>query len=118
VFSHWVLDFITHRPDLPLYPGSSAAVGLGLWNSVLGTVLVEFGSFALGIAIYLRTTRARNRWGSVGLWALIVTLAVVYAGAVFGPPPPSTGALIASAIGGMLLFIPCGFWIDRNRELA
>ena len=40
VVSHWVLDFITHRPDLPLYPGGSL-VGLGLWNSPVATVAVE-----------------------------------------------------------------------------
>jgi hypothetical protein len=117
VFSHWVLDFVTHRPDLPLYPGSSIVVGLGLWNSLPGTLLVEVGSFALGVGIYLHTTHTRNRAGSVALWALIVTLALVYAGAVFGPPPPSTDALIASAFLGMLLFISWGFWIERNREL-
>src|SRR3954470_23167036 len=30
VFSHWVLDFVTHRPDMPLYPGSETYLGLGL----------------------------------------------------------------------------------------
>src|SRR5687768_4256927 len=34
VLSHWVLDFVTHRPDLPLWPGGPM-VGLGLWNSVI-----------------------------------------------------------------------------------
>src|SRR4029453_11232462 len=31
VFSHWILDFVVHRPDLPLFD-DSAKVGLGLWN--------------------------------------------------------------------------------------
>ena len=31
VVSHWVLDYLTHRPDMPLYPGS-AKFGLGLWH--------------------------------------------------------------------------------------
>jgi membrane-bound metal-dependent hydrolase YbcI (DUF457 family) len=40
VVSHWVLDFVVHRPDLPLYPGGPR-LGLGLWNSILATVIVE-----------------------------------------------------------------------------
>src|SRR5687768_8648335 len=28
VFSHWILDFVTHRADMPLYPGSTKYVGL------------------------------------------------------------------------------------------
>src|SRR5580698_91680 len=46
VVSHWVLDWVTHRPDMPLYPGG-ARYGLGLWNSIAGTMLVEFLMFAV-----------------------------------------------------------------------
>ena len=60
VVSHWVLDWITHRPDMPLYPGS-AKVGLGLWNSVPATIVVEVTMFILGVWIYARSTRARDR---------------------------------------------------------
>src|SRR5882672_1710947 len=59
VVSHWVLDWITHRPDLPLYPGS-AKVGLGLWNSVPATVVVESAMFAVGVWLYARATRATD----------------------------------------------------------
>src|SRR6266545_7880417 len=64
VFSHWVLDFITHRPDMPLYPGGPK-VGLGLWNSVGGTVIVESAIYIGGVWIYLRSTRARDRLGNI-----------------------------------------------------
>ena len=36
VLSHWFLDVATHRPDMPLVPGESTKVGLGLWNSLAG----------------------------------------------------------------------------------
>ena len=65
VLSHWLLDFITHRPDLPLYPGG-ARVGLGLWNSLWGTLGVELTLFAIGVWLYARTTRAADRAGSLG----------------------------------------------------
>src|SRR5207253_951249 len=40
VVSHWVLDFVTHRPDIQLYPGG-AKLGLGRWNWSAATVIVE-----------------------------------------------------------------------------
>src|SRR5215475_14568193 len=54
--SHWVLDWITHRPDMPLYPGS-IKLGLGLWNSVAATIAVEVPMFAVGVWMYVRATR-------------------------------------------------------------
>ena len=59
VLSHWFLDAPMHRPDLPLWPGSEVRVGLGLWNSVPATIALELVVFALGLVLYLRTTRAR-----------------------------------------------------------
>jgi len=46
--SHWVLDWVTHRPDMPLVPGG-ARYGLGLWNSIAGTMVVEILMFAAGV---------------------------------------------------------------------
>jgi len=60
--SHWVLDWITHAPDLPLYPGGPR-VGLGLWHSVAATMVIETLVFLAGLFIYTRTTRAADRTG-------------------------------------------------------
>ena len=62
VVSHWALDWITHRPDLPIMPGDSTKVGLGLWNSVPATLIVESAMFAAGVWVYARATRARYDW--------------------------------------------------------
>ncbi len=115
VVSHWVLDFVTHRPDLPLAPGTMK-VGLALWNSVPATVIVEGGLFAMGVYLYATGTRARNRTGRVALWALVVFLVGIYI-ANMGPPPPSARAIGAAGLL-MWLFIPWAVWIDRNREPA
>lgn len=114
VGSHWVLDLVTHRPDLPLAPGLPTKVGLGLWNSVPGTVAVELSLFAAGLAVYLAATRARRRRGSVALWALVAVLLLIYAGNL-GQVPPGPVAVASSALG-MWLFVLWAFWIDRNRE--
>jgi hypothetical protein len=114
VVSHWVLDAIAHRPDMPLVPFGGPLVGLGLWHSVAATVVVEGGLFAAGVAIYLRATRARDRIGSVGLWALLAFLAIVYAANLLGPPPPSAEA-VAWTAQAMWLLVLWAYWVDRHR---
>jgi hypothetical protein len=113
VLSHWILDLVTHRPDLPIVPGG-LKVGLGLWNSLPGTILVEFGLYALGVWLYTRSTLAKNRTGAWALWGLVAFLAVMHLVNLFGPPPPSAGA-IAWAGHATWLLVLWGWWIDRNR---
>jgi hypothetical protein len=115
VVSHWLLDAPMHRPDLPLWPGSATLVGGGLWNSVPATVAVELALFAAGITVYVRGTRARDRVGSWGLWAMVAALAGIFLSAVNGAPPPSERALAVSALG-LWLFVPWSWWVDRHRE--
>ena len=101
---------------MPTWPGGPR-VGAGLWNSLPATLIVEFVLFAAGVALYLRATRARDTLGKILLWALVITLAALYLGAVFGPPPPSVGALAATGLAGWL-FVAWAYWIDRHRVLA
>lgn len=114
VMSHWILDLITHRPDLPLFPWSDAKVGLGLWNSVVLTIIVEGLIFIGGAYLYMKTTRAENKKGSIGLWSLLIFLIIIYVSNIFGPPPPAEGPI---AIVGMSqwLLIAWAYWIDKNR---
>jgi len=114
VFSHWLLDFFTHRPDLPLWPNATR-VGLGLWNSVAATLVVEISIFVCGIYLYLRSTRARDATGRWGLWALVALLSLIYAGNLLGPPPPSV-TVIAWAGHAQWLLVFWAYWIDRHRE--
>ena len=114
VVSHWLLDLIVHRPDLPLYPAGSVRWGLGLWNSLSGTLLLEGLIFSVGVGLYVRVTSAKNRAGRYGLWALVGFLVVVYMANIFGPLPPDTAAI---AWAGQLqwLLVIWAYWIDRNR---
>jgi membrane-bound metal-dependent hydrolase YbcI (DUF457 family) len=116
VISHWILDLITHRPDLPLIPGYNVKVGFGLWNSLVGTLILEVSIFILGIYFYLRATRANNKTGSIALWSLIGFLAIIYISNLFGPPPPSAEAIGILGLSQWLL-VAWGYWIDRNREV-
>jgi hypothetical protein len=114
VMSHWVLDWVTHRPDLPLTFTGDSRFGLGLWNSVPATVLAEAGLFALGVWIYARRTRAVDRAGTWGLWALTGFLLAIFAVSLAGPPPPSVTA-VAWAGQAMWLIVLAGYWLDRRR---
>ncbi len=113
VVSHWVLDFVTHRPDLPLYPGGPK-VGLGLWNSVPGTIVVELILFAAGLALYLRATRARDRIGSIALWALVIFLLLIFAANATSTPPPDWRPIACVGLSAILIPIWAA-WIDRHR---
>jgi hypothetical protein len=115
--SHWVLDFISHRPDIPIAPGMSASVGLGLWNSVAGTLIVEGGFFAAAVWLYAKATRAHDKVGAWGLWSFVALLSLLYLANLFGPPPPSVPAVAWSGIACLPLFLWVG-WFDRHRSPA
>lgn len=114
VLSHWLLDFLTHRPDLPVWLDGSR-VGLGLWNSVPFSLSIEIGLFVCGILLYVRTARARDATGRWTLWGLVALLGLIYAGNLFGPPPPSVTA-IAWVGHAQWLLVAWAYWIDRHRE--
>jgi hypothetical protein len=115
VVSHWLLDVIAHRPDMPLTVSGTSRLGLGLWNSVPSTLIVELLLLGVGVGLYLRATAARDRIGSMGLWSLVAFLLVVYAGAVFGPAPPDARAAALPALS-MWLLVLWGYWVDRHRQ--
>lgn len=114
VVSHWVLDFVSHRPDLPLWPGGPK-VGLGLWNSWTGSISVEALIFGLGIWLYLRATRPTDSVGKWAIWSLVALLSLGWLAALFAPPPTDTHQL---AIGSLLAWItvPWAWWVDAHRE--
>lgn len=117
VASHWVLDFITHRPDLPLYPGGEPRVGLGLWQSVPATLLLESLLFLGGLVVYVRSTRAVDRTGRLAWWGLVLFLVVIHFANAFGPPPPSESAVAWSAIAAWLIPLWAA-WADRHRVVV
>ena len=114
VFSHYILDVITHRPDLPVTINGEMRLGFGLWNYPGTTLAVETAIFLAGIAMYVSVTRERDRIGKLALMALIATLGAIYFAALYGPPPPNSQAV---AIAGHLswLFVAWAYWIDRHR---
>lgn len=115
VVSHWFLDLVVHRPDLPLTFAGPARWGLGGWNSLPVTLLLELGLLAGGTYLYLRSTRPTDRVGTFGLAGLVVFLVGIYSANVFGPPPPDVG-MIGVAGNASWLFVLWAAWVDRHRR--
>ena len=117
VLSHWVLDFVTHRPDMPIYPGS-ATYGLSLWNSLPGTVVLELAMFGAGVWVYAATTRPRDATGRWSCVALVAFLLIAYIGNLAGGPPPSIAAIYWLGIVGGAVILAWSWWVDRHRATA
>jgi membrane-bound metal-dependent hydrolase YbcI (DUF457 family) len=115
VVSHWILDFVTHRPDLPLWPGGPQ-VGLGLWNSIPGTLLIEGSLLVTGLVLYCRQMRSKDRIGNWSLWLLVILTGGFWVTQPWAPPPPSATAVTGTALG-LWVLPPWGNWIERHRRL-
>jgi len=109
VCSHWILDFLTHRPDLPLTPFTQLRVGLGLWNLPLIEMALETGLFLIGAFLYLKTGLVRRK---IAFWLFIVLFLLIHFMNIFGPPPPSINAVAWSA-NLMWLFVLWAWWIQK-----
>ena len=111
-----MLDWITHAPDMPLYP-SGPRVGLGLWNSVPGTMGVELLMFAGGVYIYRRSTEALDGIGRWAFSSLVAVLGLIYlADSLNGAAPPSVTAICIVALAAAVVFGLWGWIVDRHRE--
>lgn len=116
VASHWMLDWISHRPDMPLWP-AGPCVGLGLWNHVGATLGVESLLFIGGVFLYLRATRAKHWVGHLSLWSFLIVVSLMYLSDASGRAlPPSEKVLAWVSFIGWLPPL-WGLWIERSREL-
>jgi hypothetical protein len=113
VFSHWLLEVLVHRPDVPILP-HGPYIGLGLWNVPAAELPLEAGLYAAGIVLYLRATRARDAIGSWGLYVLLAFLLVIWLFGAFGPPPPDERSLAWRAMS-LWLMVAWAYWVDRHR---
>ena len=116
VVSHWVLDVIVHRRDMPV-GFSGPYLGLRLWDSRPLTLVAEMLVFGLGVFMYLRTTTARDRTGTCSFWGLVVVLVAVWLASLLGPPAPDERTVEYTGVA-MWLFVPWGWWIDRHRTVV
>jgi membrane-bound metal-dependent hydrolase YbcI (DUF457 family) len=115
VFSHWILDFIVHRPDLPLYD-DTLKVGLGLWNYPVVALSLEAALLFGGMILYLRVTTPINAIGRVGPPVFGVVMLAIQSYIFFGPPPVSPAAAAITALVSYVLFAVLAEWLARQRR--
>jgi hypothetical protein len=118
VVSHWLLDFISHRPDMRIGPGIPGAFGLGLWSSIPATLLVEGGLWLVAIIVYVRATRANQRSGTYAFGTGIVILTLLWLANITAPPSQG-GSAVGSALPSLVFFgcaIGWAYWMDRARS--
>jgi hypothetical protein len=117
VFSHWVLDWLVHRPDLPLYD-DTMKVGLGLWNYPAIALALEALLLFGGMLMYLRRTSPINAVGRYGPPAFGILMLAIQGYVFFGPPPTSPGAAAITALVSYVVFAAVAQWLDRQRKHA
>jgi hypothetical protein len=115
VFSHWVLDFLVHRPDLPLYD-NAAKVGLGIWNYPIIALSLEAILLFGGMIMYLRRTRPLSSVGRFGPPIFGILMLAIQSYIFFGPPPTSPVAAAVTALVSYIVFAAAAHWLDCNRE--
>ncbi len=115
VLSHWFLDFVSHRPDMPLAPGVHRYFGLGLWNSIPATLIVEGGFWLVAIVLYIRATRPKNRAGVYAFWSVVALLTLAWYNNIAGPPPrnPHTAPIVSLIF--FSLVVAWAYWMNRLR---
>lgn len=117
VLSHWVLDFITHRPDMVLISNSWPLVGLELWSSFWGTIFVEIGLFIFGMILYIRVTNTRQRHTLLPLILLILYSAILFMGSLFATPPENIFESSVCSLIIFLILIVLAYWTDKKRTV-
>lgn len=115
VLSHWLLDFVSHRPDMPLVPGGHHVFGLGLWNSRLATFLAEGGLWVAGIILFVRATRPVNRAGTYVFWIMAALLTALWLLSLNGAPPPSLAAVRMVNLILFTIVLAWAYWMERLR---
>ena len=115
VLSHWFLDLLMHRPDLPLsFSDGEAKYGFGIWNNLPLTIAIELVVILVGAGIYMRATQPKNRWGTISVVSLLVFLIAIYVMNVFGDPPPDSDVI--GYVGfAQWLFVGWAYWCDATR---
>jgi len=114
VVSHWILDLLVHRPDLPLAPGLDVFMGFGLWNNAPVEIVLELAIFFAGALIYWRAAGPFSRKGAFVFWGGAAFLLTIFVANIF-TLPPSVEAIAWS--GNLLwLFVVWGYWVERSKS--
>jgi hypothetical protein len=115
VLSHWLLDVVSHRPDMPIGLNSGPKLGFGLWTSVPATLLVEGGFWIIALVVYATSHKFSSRAKLWGFWAGSLLLTLSWYGNITGPPPTNGRSAATSSLIFFSLSILWAYWIDKPK---
>jgi hypothetical protein len=113
--SHWLLDFISHQPDMPLAPGVTKYYGLGLWTSIPATLILEGGFWLSAIILYIRATHAKSQAGNYVFWSGIAVLSLLWWSNIAGLPPRNLRTAPVASLVIFSLSVAWAYWVNRLR---
>jgi len=117
VVSHWILDVISHRPDMALAPGIGEVYGFQLWSSLPATLIVEGGLWLVTLVLYARATRPTKFTGRYAFWIGAALITLVWYGNIHAGMDPNP---VKAGISGLILFslmVAWAYWINRLRPM-
>ncbi len=116
VASHWFLDLIVHRPDLPLLTGAPK-FGFGLWNFPQLAYGLEVSLLFVTLWLCLKAIPIRN--DRRGVWyGFAAVLVAIQTMTSFGPIPPTLPAMVTAALALYLIIPFVGRWVERHQRRA
>jgi len=113
VFSHWLLDVLVHRPDLPLY-GDTHKLGLALWNFPLPALALEAGLYYGALWFYLRASPTKNFAGKYGLALLGIAILAIQVVVFWWPVLPDEKTAAILFLAGYLQIAFLAGWLEKK----
>jgi len=114
VLSHWILDWLVHRPDLPLYDNAHK-MGLALWNYPLAALVLETGIYFGGMWLYLRATSATTFPGKYGMAILGFVILAIQVIVFWWPVLPNANIAAVVFLVGYLQLAAAAGWLEKKR---
>ncbi len=119
VMSHWFLDLIVHRPDLPILPGNLGGLpllGFGLWNYPLVSAALELVLALGGTYLYYRSAQGYAATTGNGAFRTRALVAVTVTGLliVLLLATDVLGLSLALSLTLMLLLVVLCGWLDAR----
>jgi hypothetical protein len=115
VFSHWPLDLLVHRPELPLAGAASPRVGIGLWDEMPVALVVEAVLVAIGLLLFVPGS-GLSRARSIALTTIcLLLLAFTVLGMTLAAAPPSATAMAGSSLVTLAAVCSLTCWLGRTR---
>ena len=117
----WCLFMLAGVEEVRFTTGMGAAnyfFGLGLWANIPATIIVEGGLWLLAIALYVRSTRPRNRLAHFVFWPVVLLLTLLWLNNITGPPPPNPRMAPIFSLVYFSLVVAWAYWINRLRPTS